>query len=268
MHGDSADTREMLPASTHRPSAMRVLRKSVADAWSYLAFFVGANVIWVILLGLPLTLLGRVAIKPVGFACGLALTAIAVSAGNAIVFHVTNRMARGDISLRDFKGAVADHFLSSMALLAILLGVVGLGIFNVYFYVKVLSGPWWRLIGIIWGYVIVMLALAMLYSYPLLVEQRCGALKAVKRSALLFLDNPRYTLGIAGALLLWTLLVILPVLAGVRILVGLSALVLCFIEAGLVALVANNALLELLRKYDRTEKERDAAGGVSGDSGR
>jgi len=267
MQSDSRDRSEQPPASAYRPSAIRVLRKSVADAWSYLAFFVAANVVWVILLGLPLSLLGRLAMKPPGFASGLALTVMTLSAGNAMLFGVTNRIARGDVSLGDFRAAVADYALPSLALLVLLIGVFGLGVFNVYFYLKVLSGPWWRIIGIIWGYAAAMAALAIFYCYPVLVEQRCGPLTAIKRSTLLFLDNPRYTFSIAGALLLWTVLVILPVLAGLRIVVGLSALVLCFVEAGLVALVANNALLELLRKYEMTEKKRNAAGDMPGDSG-
>jgi hypothetical protein len=223
------------------------LRKSVADAWLYLALFVAANVIWVILLGLPVSLvslLGRAALHP---------AAGAAAAGMTVLLHVTNRIAHGEASARDLLSALARHFAPSLALLLIVGAVAGLGALNVYFYVRMLSGMWWRVIGITWGYLALMFLLAMTYSYPLLVHQRRGALNAMKRSALLFVDNAVYTLGLVGALVALTIAVLVPVVTALPVLVGLSALVLCFIEAGFVALAANNALLDLLRKYERSE---------------
>jgi uncharacterized membrane protein YesL len=240
----------------HRPGIARALRKSVADAWLHLALFVAANVIWVILLGLPVSLvslLGRAALHPAAGAAAAGMTLCTLAAGNAVLFHVTNRIAHGEASARDLLSALARHFAPSLALLLIVGAVVGLGALNVYFYVRVLSGMWWRVIGIMWAYLALMFLLAMTYSYPLLVHQRRGALNAMKRSALLFVDNAVYTLGLVGALVALTIAVMVPVVTALPVLVGLSALVLCFIEAGFVALAANNALLDLLRKYEQSE---------------
>jgi len=251
----------------HRPGVVRTLRKSVADAWLYLGLFVAVNVAWVVLVGLPLGVLGRLATRYTVFALGIVLTVLTTAAGNAILFHVTNRMAHGEVSLRDFGVALTEHFLRSLALLVIIAAIVALGAFNVFFYLKVVSAPGWRIIGMIWGYVIALFALAMLYSYPVMIEQKCGPLSAMKRSGLLFLDNPVYTLGLGAVLLLETTIVALPVRMAVPVMVGLSFLVLCFIQAGFVGLLANNALLELLRKYELTERKPDAGGGVPGDTG-
>jgi len=269
MTGKRADSNPETDADApYRPSVVRTLRKSVADAWLYLALFVGVNVIWVVLLGLPLGALGRLALRPIVAIIGIAMTVLTVAVGNAILFHVTNRIAHGDACARDLWRTVTDHFAASLAMLVIIAAIAALAIFNVHFYLRVLpASPLWRIIGIIWGYVVIMFALAMAYSYPLLVDQGCGAWSAMRRSTLLFLDNPGYTLGLAGALLAWTFVVILPVLTAVPVLVGLSALVLCFIEAGFVALVANNALLELTRKYETQERKQDAGGCVPGHTG-
>jgi len=267
MSDDRADTDSQGEAAAHHPSVMRALRKSIADAWLYLGLFVAVNVIWVILLGLPLGLLGRLALNPAVAVGGLLTTVLTLAAGNAMLFRLANRMAHGDVSLRDFRDALARYSAGSLALVLVLLAILALGAFNVYFYLQVVSGPWWRVIGVVWGYVVVMFALAMLYCYPLLVEQGCGPLTAMKRSVLLTLDNPGYTLGVAGALVLWTFVAVLPALLAIPVLVGLSALVLCFVEAGFVALVANNALLELLRKYQRSERQDDVGGSLPGDPG-
>jgi uncharacterized membrane protein YesL len=265
-HDDSAQ--EAASAHPYRPGVVRTIRKSFVDAWLYLAAFVAANVIWVIFFGLPASALGRLAANPGLLACVLGVTVASVSAGNAILFHVTNGIAHGEIAPRDFIAAVTEFFLRSLLLTVFLTVILAVGAFNVYFYFRIVSGPGWRVVGIVWGYIILMFAIAMLYCYPLLVEQRCGLFRAIKRSILLFLDNPGYTLGVAGALALWTIAVLVPILAALPVVIGLSALVLCFVQAGFVALVANNALLELLRKYESGEKTADAGGGMPGDTGR
>jgi len=268
MHASAHDTdRDPSPPPTYRPSVMRTLRKSIANAWLHLAAFVAVNVIWVILLVLPFSLLGRYALRPGIAAWGFVATLLTVAGGNAILFRLTNRIAHDEVALADLRAAVTDHLLPSLALLAILAAVLALGGFNVYFYLKVLAAPAWRIIGIIWGYVMLLFAVAMLYSYPLLIEQRIGPFAAIKRSALLFLDNPGYTLGVAGALVLWTLIVVSPIFTPINILKGVTALAFFFIQAGIAALVANNALLELLRKYANLERGDDGAGSVPGDSG-
>jgi uncharacterized membrane protein YesL len=251
----------------YRPSVIRALRKSVADAWLYLGLFIAVDVTWVVLLGLPLGLLGHLATRPGVLATGVALTILTTAAGNAILFHITNCMAHGEASVRDFTVALSEHFLRSLALLVVLGAIVAMGAFNVFFYLKIVSAPWWRIIGMVWGYVVALFALAMLYSYPVLVEHKCGPFTAIKRSGLLFLDNPAYTLGLGAFLAIETAVVALPLRLAVPVVVGLSFLVLCFIQAGFVGLLANNALLELLRKYELPERKPDAGGGVPGDTG-
>lgn len=264
-HNDTAGPKEA--GHAFRPSALRALRKSVADAWLYLAPLVGVNVGWVVLAGLPAGLLGRLTLGPAVLTSGAIATLLTVAAGNAVLFRVANRMAHGDLALTDLRTALPELFVGSLVLLLVIVGILCVGAFNVYFYFKIVSGQWWRIIGIVWGYVMLMFMIAMLYCYPLLTEQRSGPFRAIKRSLLLFLDNPGFTLGMAGAITLWTIVVLVPVVAALPVVVGLSALVLCFVQAGLVALVANNALLELLRKYETMERAPDGGGGVPGNTG-
>jgi hypothetical protein len=268
MHSWADDPdKDAAPPPPYRPSVVGTLRKSAADAWLHLAASVSASVMWVTLLVLPFSILGKHGLRPGVGAWGVVATLLTAAAGNAILFRLTNRMAHDEVALADLRAAITDNFVPSLALLAILAAVLTLGGFNVYFYLKVVSAPAWHIIGILWGYVMLLFGIAMLYSYPLLIEQRCGALTAVGRSALLFLDNPGYTLGIAGALMLWTLVVVFPLFTPVNLLKGITALAFFFLQAGVVALTANNALLALLRKYAKQERSEDGGGGVPGDPG-
>ena len=264
-HNDTGGPNET--DSPYRPSALRVLRKSVADAWLHLAPLAGANVAWVVLAGLPVGVLGRLSASPALLACAAAATVLTVAAGTAVLFRVTNRMAHGEVTFADLRTALTDLFAGSVVLLLVITVILCVGAFNVYFYFKIVSGPWWQIVGIVWGYVIIMFMIAMLYCYPLLAEQRPGPFHAIKRSILLCLDNPGFTSATAGAIALWTIVVLVPVVTALPVVIGLSAFALCFVHAGFATLVANNALLELLRKYETMEKAHDAGGGVPGDTG-
>jgi hypothetical protein len=82
-----------------------------------------------------------------------------------------------------------------------------------------------------------------------LAMRREGPLGALKKSALLALDNVGFTLLLATFTAAVTALVALPVIMGTPYLVGLSALIVLFVYAGFFALLANHALLELLKQY-------------------
>jgi len=105
-------------------------------------------------------------------------------------------------------------------------------------------------IALISSYLLGLLYLAALYAYPLLVARRQGALVALRNSALLALDNAGFTLVFGLFWLAATALAALPLVTGIPYVAGLSALIGLFIYAGFFALLANHALLELLKKYE------------------
>ncbi|MGH2349570.1 MAG: hypothetical protein ACRDFT_08910, partial [bacterium] len=76
-----------------------------------------------------------------------------------------------------------------------------------------------------------------LYALPLLVEERRGTGTALRRAALLVVDNVWFTLALAA---------VAAVLSGIVILTGIGAFVLL---PGLLAVLTTNATRALLAKY-------------------
>jgi uncharacterized membrane protein YesL len=107
---------------------------------------------------------------------------------------------------------------------------------NCYFYL-LQRGPVLVVIGAVFGYLLGYWLLACLYQWPLLVEQELSPPAAIKKSALLVLDNFPYTLGLGLVVALLTVLCWVTVLGGV------------LFWAGTAAMFLTQGTRELLRKY-------------------
>jgi uncharacterized membrane protein YesL len=106
-----------------------------------------------------------------------------------------------------------------------------------------------KVTGLLFLYPLLFWLLALAYQWPLLAEQRQGAWSAVKKSALLVLDNPGRTLllGLLGALFS-------VVCAGTLVALPL-------LWAGTLAFVQTEATRALLRKYGLLAPEPEAEPG-------
>jgi uncharacterized membrane protein YesL len=106
-----------------------------------------------------------------------------------------------------------------------------------------------KVVGLLFIYPLMFWLLAVQYQWALLVEQRLGACSAVKKSALLVLDNPSRTL-------------LLGMLSGALTLLCVGTVVgLLLVWAGTVAFLQTEATRALLRKYGVLPPELEPEGG-------
>lgn len=107
---------------------------------------------------------------------------------------------------------------------------------NCWFYISQ-EGPVLAVLGAVFGYVLLFWLLMTLYQWPLLAEEAGGARRALRKSALLVLDNPGYSAALGLVILALTVLLwgfIIPAL---------------LLWAGAMPLLLTQATRELLRKY-------------------
>jgi hypothetical protein len=153
-----------------------------------------------------------------------------------------NACARQEPDLFDLSWGFRAALKPSLALAAAqFFGTLLLG-GNAAFYLS-LRQPVYIVLGALFGYLLAFWLLTMLYQWPLLVVQelepkrvRAGA--AIRKSALLVLDNLGFTMGIAAVCLLVSALLWVT-------LVGAALLWL-----GAMAMLQTQATRELLRRYD------------------
>lgn len=97
-----------------------------------------------------------------------------------------------------------------------------------------------QVIGFLWIAPLLLWVLAQLYALPLLVEERTGVGAALRRAALLAVDNVRFTLELG---------LVVAVLSAILALTGIGAFVLL---PGLLAVLTTNATRTLLAKYPKS----------------
>jgi uncharacterized membrane protein YesL len=248
-HTEITASGEAAPATSRRRVSLGVaLRLGLRDtydylgalmlltfAWTMLAFagVVGGQAVGLTLFGaLPPTLAVVLAV-----ACallGLVLVGSPVTAG--VFRYARNAAARQEPELYDLAWGFRTVWRSSLGLGAIQAFGALLLAGNCYFYVSQ-RHPVVVVIGAVFGYVLAFWLLACLYQWPLLAEQQLTPIAAVKKSALLVLDNFGFTLSLALLLAVVSVALWLTVIGG------------ALLWAGAVAMFLTQATRELLRKY-------------------
>ncbi len=227
-----------------RPSAWRSFRRAVGITYDYLGTSLAASfasfllVVGALVLATPLSL----AIGPAGLALAAVLALLILAADTAGLFHLAGKLlARDDPSVLDVWAGIRQgggDFLRIILLDAALGGVL---VANLAFYLSRPS-PVAKLVAVPVLYALGFLLLVLLYQPALAHRQRTGPVLALRRGALLVLDNPAYTalLGLlAGAVTVGCVVAVLP---------------LALIWPAFMATLSMAAVEDLLRKYEEPEE--------------
>ncbi|HUV03733.1 MAG TPA: hypothetical protein VMX94_01345 [Armatimonadota bacterium] len=229
------------------PGFRKILKKWLLDSYDYLGLVLASSFLW-----FSVVVGGLAAIK-VGV--GGSLVLLLVSAALFYIFliapmttgvHVMAKkiVTRDDPSLLDALSGFKDYLKASWALGLAQMFVTLLIVANAWFYLT--RGAFvLKLLGILFVYLLLLWALSAVYHFPLLIEQRPGALKILRRGILLMLDNVAFTGGVFFVIILLTCFCAITLL-------GLPLL-----YVGMVSIVQTRALRALFVKYGILEPERE-----------
>lgn len=207
--------------------AVRVVRRSLRDAWDALVAVAPINLVW----------------------AGLGLTLVLLPPATAALFESMNELAAGRTpGIRDYVGAVRRRFLGGWAWA--LWGAAGLTIVaaNVRLYPDPTDPRAWlsaavAVIGVLFG-------VSVLYVWPLLLLQPDGGLlRAIRNSILATLGAPLFAIVIA-------MLLALVVAVGAVLILPLVLVV-----PGLICLVASHAVTDRLRAWGKLPPRPSAEAG-------
>jgi hypothetical protein len=176
---------------------------------------------------------------------------VLIGPATAAAWSVAAAIVRRDpVSARSLPAGLATQWLPGLLFFLVDGGIGWLLVANVRFYLGSTLGILGlalpalgeglrvgHLVGFVWVAPLALWALAQLYALPLLVADRRGVGVALRRAALLVVDNVGFTLALALAV---------AALSGVLILTGVGAFVLL---PGLIAVLTTNATRALLEKY-------------------
>jgi uncharacterized membrane protein YesL len=142
--------------------------------------------------------------------------------------------------INGFKEFLASSWALGFAQLLMTLVIV----VNAWYYLT-RGSPAVKLVGIVFVYAFVLWVMSALYHYPILVEQRSGVLKILKRGVLLAMDNFAFTAGVLFVIIL------LACLCSVTV-IGLALLYM-----GMASILQTRALRALFVKYELLPPERE-----------
>lgn len=220
------------------------IKKSFFDGWDHLAGLTLVNVGFLVCL-LPLLLLGIPGLLPIFSFVLLALSLLLAVIWYAFSCLVTRRFADfSDFHLAEAIATLRQALVPGLQLGLSILGIVAIAMVGLPFYLS--RG----LLGGLAAGIILWAALAFFiaFQYFLPLKSRFGGgfIKNLKKSFILFFDNPGFSL----FLFVWSLGTLL-----------LSAFLAFLVPGGAgVALAHNDALRLRLRKYDWLEGQKEQVG--------
>ena len=233
-----------------RPDFSRMMRKALQDIYDHLGICVLFSIIWSVCLVFA-TAWAFGVVSPLGPVLAFVLGVVLVGPMTLGLYEVAGQMAsEEDVWPRDLLRGARRHFVCGAALLAanvVFLAAAGLA---VYFYTTQLGGAVGKIIGLLWLYAAGMWLLGQLLCPAFIVRQGVGVLTAIKRSAVLVVDNIGYTFALAAQVGVVLMLIYVPVGLMLKPVVPLSFMIFFLILPAFVAVVAMNVYDDLMRKYD------------------
>lgn len=230
-----------------------ILRKGIRYSYDYIGMVMAASALWFFIGLMPLlavTTFHTHISNPVVFGIAIVLTLVTLGPATAAVHAMMARILdKEEVLVREFFRHFRHFFARSVGL--VLLGVLILAILASDF-VFTINHPnkFVRMLSGIWIYFFIFWALMSNYIFPFLVNQDIGVFLAMKRAALLALDNLVVTI-------LLTVSVVL--VAGISIILAAAVLLLMM---GIIAFLQNIAYRVLMQKYDEDDEEEIAIEGA------
>jgi uncharacterized membrane protein YesL len=234
-------------------------KKSFWNAYDHIGGCILLNLLWSLLslpwLGLAFLMLAvgwtQIAAGRLLLGCMMAAVSVQqlmISPVSAALWAVTARWARYEgAAVKSFFPSFKKFFGRSIGLWFLFTCVALLLAVNAAFYQRLpgkMAVPGTFAAGLM-GWAYFFLCLMQIYVLPFLVQGDLSIKKSLRRSAWVVLDNVWYTL-------------FLGMLTAIVLLVGLVSMAgLLFISVGLVGVITNTGLREILKRYQPEEKEKE-----------
>ncbi|MCX6374911.1 MAG: hypothetical protein NTU88_02520, partial [Armatimonadetes bacterium] len=230
------------------PGYRKTLKKWISTSYEFLGLVIISSFIWfgIIIGGVGLITRIEAHESPVLLFVSLAaFYVLFIAPLTAGVYLLAKKIVtRDDPSVFDifhgFREFLAPSWSLGFAHVLITLMIAA----NAWFYLT-RGGIALKAVGVLVLYVLILWGLSAVYHYPVMIEQRPGTFKTLKRGFLLALDNFAFTVGVIFAIILLTCLCAVTLL-------GMP-----LIYLGMLSILQTQALRALFVKYELLPPERE-----------
>ena len=245
------------------PNLPLMLRDTLSQAWDSLQLVVAGAILWALAWIVPTTGYSLIGITSRWvIPATIALAALTVGPATIGLYGLAVSIrSRQSPTIAAFFGAIRDHWWRGIIWLLGHLVFLAASVLTVYFYVVMFADSWLKAIGLLWGYVIVYWLMMQLYAPALMLRDGIGPWKATRRAFWLVLDNLGYSflvlLQIAAVV---AVMIVLPPAVPGGWGLAISVMIVFFGFAAWCALLATNAVEDLLQKYEGDGGDGDGRG--------
>jgi len=234
------------------PGFWKTLKRWLGNSYDYLGLVIICSFIWFTILLSGVSVIAKLEageISIIFFATLAAFYVLVIAPLTTGVFAVAKKIiTHDDPSVLDILAGFREYLGPSWSLGFAQALITIMILANAWFYLA-RGGVALKAVGILVLYILILWALSAIYHYPILIEQRPGVLKTLKRGFLLSLDNTAFTLGMFFAIILLTCLCAVTLL-------GLP-----LIYMGALSVLQTRALRAVFVKYELLPPERDPEAG-------
>ena len=170
---------------------------------------------------------------------------------SAALYVVNRAFHKQSVSPLDFLVGIRKFFFRSYALGLLFFVVMGIMLFDLWFFLVAQKSLIYNIIGGLWVYVIIYVVFVSYYLLGFLVEQDIGIRKAIKRSALVVLDNFFFSIVVT---------LMFAIVAAASFILPVFFL----LTGGALASVIQNSTAAILKKYGAFELRPGEYGGHEG----
>ncbi len=235
------------------------LRATFSQAWDYVFLVMGGSLLWAVSVAAPATATAFVAGTPLAVPAYYVLGALAVGPAWVALYGMSAVMARREMpGFGDFFRALRRFYWRGVALFLGQAFILGGCILAAWFYHTKFHHWAFEALSLLWVYGGLFWVMMGLYAPAFLVRDDGSTWSALHKAAILTLAYPGYTFLILLQIVVILALIAVPIIARVNAAIGVSFILFFLILPAFVALLATNALNDLLEA--RVEGDEETAG--------
>ncbi len=245
-----------------------VLREALSQAYDYVFLVIAGSLLFGLSLAAPAFVLGLLVGTRLMVPASCVAAALFVGPVWVALYGLSQAMAERELpGLGHLSGTLRRFYPRAVALFAVEIFILAGCLLAAWFYQAKFDHWLIECLSLLWVYVALFWIMMGLYVPAFLVRDDSSIWSALRKGALLTLAHPGYTFLVLLQVAFVGLLGLVPVFGRINALLGLSFILFFLFLPGFTALLATNAVNDLLRAHaapdaDKGDAEAEGKGGM------
>ncbi len=234
-----------------------VLRETLSQAYDYVFLLIAGSLLFGLSIAVPAFVLGFLAGTWLMVPAACVAAALSVGPVWVAIYGLSQAMAERELpGLGHLFGTLRRFYLRAVELFFVEVFILAGSLFAAWFYQAKFDHWLIECLSLLWIYLALFWIMMGLYVPAFLVRDDSSVWSALRKGALLTLAHPGYTFLVLLQIGFLGLVIVLPIFGRINALLGLSFILFFLLLPGFTALLATNAMNDLLRAHAAPEDDK------------